>query len=74
MTEEIWLVERYVDLGNEAFWHELARFYRRKHHTDEGLTESGHLVGKRDAAKYGARYRIRVVKEATAYDTAEGSD
>lgn len=70
---EFWLVEQFVELGNESFWHEKARFYRtNKFLTEEFLMDRAHLVGKRDVLKYGGRYRIRVVKEATVYDSEEG--
>lgn len=69
---EFWLVEQFVDLGNECFWHEKARFLRRKFQSEAGLLENCHLVGKRDVLNYGGRYRIRVVKEETAFDSLEG--
>lgn len=69
---EYWLVEQFVDLDNESFWHEKARFYRTsKYHTDEFLSDRAHLVGKRDVTKYGGRYRIRVVREETVFDSED---
>lgn len=70
---EIWLVERHVDLINESFWHEIGRIFRHRHHTDASLIETGHLIGKRDAAQYGSRYRIRRVVESTVFDSDEGA-
>lgn len=70
---EFWLVEQFVDLGNETFWHEKGRLYRTsKYHTDEFLSDRSRLVGERDVAKHGGRYRIRVVKEETVFDSGEG--
>jgi hypothetical protein len=69
---EYWLVEQFVDLGNESFWHEKARLYRRKFQSEKTLMENAHLVGKRDVLKHGGRYRIRVVREETVFDFGEG--
>ncbi|MEU9259021.1 hypothetical protein AB0D68_11110 [Streptomyces sp. NPDC048212] len=68
---EFWLVEQYVELGNETFWHEKARLLRRPFQSEAKVKEDCHLVGKRDVLKYGGRYRIRVVKEFTIYDSEE---
>jgi hypothetical protein len=69
---EFWLVEQFVDLGNESFWHEKASLLRRKFQSEAGMLESAHLVGKRDVTKHGGRYRIRVVREETVFDSGEG--
>ena len=72
---EYWLVEQFVELGNESFWHEKARFYRTsKYHTDEFLSDKAHHVGKRDVVNHGGRYRIRVVKEEIVFDSGEGAN
>ena len=71
MNEDIrtYVVEQFVDLGNEIFWHEKARFYRYRHDTDERLTECCHRVAARDVLKHGGRYRIRVIKEEIVFDS-----
>ncbi|WP_395759517.1 hypothetical protein OIE82_27330 [Streptomyces althioticus] len=69
---EFWLVEQYVDLGNESFWHEKGRFLRRPFQSEARLLESAWLVGERNVTKHGGRYRIRVVKEETVFDSEEG--
>lgn len=68
---EFWLVEQYVDLGNETFWHEKARLYRRKTENSGSMNVKAHNVGCRDVKAHGGRYRIRVVKEETWYDSEE---
>ncbi|MFE8916833.1 hypothetical protein [Streptomyces globisporus] len=68
---EWWLVEQYVELGNESFWHEKGRVLRRPFQKETEVKESCHLIGKRDVLKHGGRYRIRVVKEVTVYDSEE---
>lgn len=69
-----WLVEQYVELGNESFWHEKARLLQRKGNypesTDTMLTKA-ELVAVRDVRDYGGRYRIRVIVEKTVYDSGE---
>ena len=72
-SHEFWLVEQFVELGNESFWHEKARFYRKKFQSETYLLKNCHLVGKRDVLQYGGRYRIRVVKEETVFDSEESS-
>ncbi|MEU0158979.1 hypothetical protein ABZ154_09085 [Streptomyces sp. NPDC006261] len=67
---EWWIVEQYVDLGNETFWHEKARLLRRVS-DQETMARNAHKVGERDVLKHGGRYRIRVVKEETVYDSEE---
>ncbi|MGC9439306.1 hypothetical protein [Streptomyces sp. WG5] len=69
---EYWLVEQFVDLGNESFFHEKSRLFRHRHDTTEGLTEVCHKIGTRDVLKHEGRYRIRVVKEETVFDSGEG--
>lgn len=68
---EFWLVEQFVDLGSESFWHEKARLLRRKFDTDVSMGQKAHFVGERDVLKHGGRYRIRVVKEETVFDSGE---
>ncbi|MFD5069181.1 hypothetical protein ACFWNC_14805 [Streptomyces sp. NPDC058369] len=68
---ESWLVEQHVELGNESFWHEKGRLFRKPFQSEVQVKESCHLIGKRDVLKYGGRYRIRVVKEETVYDSEE---
>lgn len=71
-TFEFWLVEQYVDLGNEMFWHEKARLFCRVNAspTDKAnMLVKAHRVGVRDIRNHGGRYRIRVVKEETLYDS-----
>lgn len=69
---EFWLVEQYVNLGNETFWHEKASLLRRHFDTDEVMKATADRIGDRDVLKHGGRYRIRVVKEETVYDSEEG--
>lgn len=69
---EYWLVEQFVDLGNESFWHEKARLFRSVWHSEDYMFEMAHRVGKRDVLKHGGRYRIRIVREVTVYDSGEG--
>lgn len=69
---EFWLVEQFVELGNESFWHEKARFYRKKFQSEAYLMKNCHHVGERDVKAYGGRYRIRIAKEETAFDSGEG--
>jgi len=69
---EVWLVEQFVDLGNESFWHEKARIHRRRGARGIEMLETARRVGERDVAKHGGRYRIRVVKEETVFDSEEG--
>ncbi|MEU0912181.1 hypothetical protein [Streptomyces althioticus] len=71
-TLEFWLVEQFVELGNESFWHEKARLHRAWFVSEEDMKERARLVGERDVAKHGGRYRIRVVKEETVFDSEEG--
>ena len=66
---EFWIVEQYVDLGNESFWHEKARLLRSPFQSETKVRESCRLVGERDVLKYGGRYRILVIKEQTRYDS-----
>jgi hypothetical protein len=68
---EYWLVEQFVDLGNESFWHEKARLLRRAGAGSIEMTETAHVVGNRDVLKHGGRYRIRVVREETVFDSGE---
>jgi hypothetical protein len=68
---EFWLVEQYVDLGNETFWHEKARLLRGRHSTEGEMLGKARHVGERDVAKHGGRYRVRVVKEETVFDSEE---
>jgi hypothetical protein len=68
---EFWLVEQFVDLGNESFWHEKARLLRRRE-GEGGMKQKAHHVGVRDVQNHGGRYRIRVVKEETVFDSGEG--
>jgi hypothetical protein len=68
---EFWLVEQFVDLGNESFWHEKARLLRRVSDW-ETMLGNAHRVGERDVVKHGGRYRIRVVREETLFDSGEG--
>lgn len=68
---EYWLVEQYVDLGNETFWYEKARLFRRPFQSETKMKESCHMVGNRDVLKYGGQYRIRVIKEQTVFDSEE---
>jgi hypothetical protein len=68
---EFWLVEQFVDLGNESFWHEKARLFPHRNDTPYGMTLKAHRVGERDVLKYGGRYRIRVVREETVFDSGE---
>jgi hypothetical protein len=70
-STEFWIVEQFVDLGNETFWHEKARFFRKKFHSEAYILKNCHLVGERDVVKHGGRYRIRVVKEETWFDSGE---
>jgi hypothetical protein len=70
-TLEYWIVEQYVDLGNEKFWHEKASLLRRPKETSEAMSQKAHHVGSRDVKAYGGRYRIRVYKEETWYDSGE---
>ncbi|MEU0952840.1 hypothetical protein ABZ353_10930 [Streptomyces niveus] len=69
---EFWLVEQYVDLGNETFWHEKARFFRKKFQSEALMQETCRFVGNRDVTKHGGRFRIRIVKEDTVFDSEEG--
>ena len=69
---EFWLVEQFVDLGNETFWHEKARLLRSRGAGSADMMEMCHLVGNRDVSKHGGRYRIRVVREETVFDSGEG--
>lgn len=69
---EFWLVEQFVDLGNESFWHEKARLLRGKHSSEGEMNGKAHHVGCRDVKAHGGRYRIRVVREETWYDSWEG--
>ena len=72
---EYWLVEQFVDLGNESFWHEKASLFRnRKVWSAEEMFSKCQLVGKRDVLSHGGRYRIRVVKEETVFDSGEGAN
>lgn len=68
---EFWLVEQYVELGNEFFWHEKARLLRKKFQSEAVLKERCKSIGLRDVTKYKGRYRIRVIKEETVYDSEE---
>jgi len=68
---EFWLVEQFVELGNESFWHEKAQLLRRRE-GEGGMKAKAHRIGARDVLKYGGRYRIRVVKEETVFDSEEG--
>lgn len=68
---EYWLVEQFVELGSESFWHEKARLYRPKFQSEAYVLGNAHLVGKRDVLNHGGRYRIRVVKEETVFDSEE---
>lgn len=70
---EFWLVEQYVELGNESFWHEKARLFRKPFESEAVLMERCKRIGLRDVTKYEGRYRIRVVKEVTVYDSGEAS-
>lgn len=71
MTEdfEFWLVEQFVDLGNESFWHEKARLLRKSFYSEEDMVLVMTNIGRRDVLKYEGRYRIRVIKEETVYDS-----
>jgi hypothetical protein len=68
---EDWLVEQFVDLGNESFWHEKARFLRGARASEGEMLGKAQRVGGRDVTKHGGRYRIRVVKEETVFDSGE---
>lgn len=68
---EFWLVEQHVKLGNESFWHEKARLLRHPFQSETKLKESCHMIGNRDVLKYGGRYRIRIIKEQTVFDSEE---
>lgn len=68
---EWWLVEQLVELGNESFWHEKARFLRKDWQPEDSIGAACKFVGNRDVLKHGGRYRIRVVKEETVYDSEE---
>jgi hypothetical protein len=71
-NHEWWLVEQFVELGNESFWHEKANLLRSWRMSDDEMRERARRVGERDVAKYGGRYRIRVVREETVFDSGEG--
>lgn len=68
---EYWLVEQFVDLGNESFWHQKAILHPHRLDTKDDMSQKAHHVGCRDVKKHGGRYRIRVVKEETWYDSEE---
>jgi len=71
---EYWHVERYVDLGNETLWHEAARIYRNHFHTDGLLKTKCRRIAQRDVIPCGARWRIRVTKEETVFDSEGASE
>ncbi|QDP44260.1 hypothetical protein KGG70_gp24 [Streptomyces phage Celia] len=67
-----WVVEQFVQLGNESFWHEKARLLQRKGkypESDESMREKAMMVGKRDVLNYSGRLRIRVEREETVFDS-----
>jgi hypothetical protein len=66
-----YLVEQFVDLGNESFWHEKGRLFQWSGIGSIEMMEKAHMIGKRDVVKYGSRYRIRVVKEETVFDSED---
>lgn len=68
---EYWLVEQFVNLGNESFWHEKARLLRGRRSSEGEMLGKARHVGERDVIKHGGRYRIRVVKEETVFDSGE---
>lgn len=68
---EYWVVEQFVELGNESFWWEKARLLRYKWQTENDMNVNAHRVGCRDVKAHGGRYRIRVYKEETWYDSEE---
>lgn len=68
---EFWVVEQFVELGNETFWHEKARLLRSKWESEADMNVKAHKVACRDVKAHGGRYRIRVHKEETWYDSEE---
>ena len=71
-STEYWIVEQFVDLGNETFWVEKGRVTRKPYHSRDDMFLVAKNIGRRDVLKYGGRYRIRVVKEETLFDSGEG--
>lgn len=69
---EFWFVDQFVELGNESFWHEKALLHPHRNDTEQDMSQKAHHVGCRDVKKHGGRYRIRVVKEETVFDSKEG--
>lgn len=68
---EYWLAEQFVELGNESFWHQKAVLHPHRLDTENTMLNKTHMVGQRDVTKHGGRYRIRVVKEETVFDSEE---
>ena len=71
---EYWLVEQFVDLGNESFWHEKASLTKAWGLGSIEMNERARGVGERLVTRHGGRYRIRVVKEETVFDSGEGAN
>lgn len=66
---ETWIVERFVDLENETFWHEVGRVNRSSFHTDAKMLGLCQTIGFRHAARHGARYRVRRIVEVTEFES-----
>ena len=72
---EYWHVERYVDLGNVSFWHEVAWLLRKQWESEDRMREQCAMIADRDIVAHSpnARWRIRVTKEETVFDS-EGAE
>lgn len=65
---EIWYVERFVNLGNTWFWHEVVSLDRTDKDSDARMADKCHRIGERDVTRHGGLYRIRVEKSEVIFE------